>query len=212
MTDAVQRAKRYSKASVARLEAMANALYKLDAQKIEGDVVECGVWQGGHIVLARLISPKRRCWLYDTFEGMTEPGPHDVKRSGNKPPPDKAKSKKWTMASLEEVEGNLQREGLYDADRLRFIVGDVCLTLLNGNWLPNRIALLRLDTDWYASTKIELETLWPRLVPGGVMIVDDYGHWMGAKKAVDEYFSVVDPRVLGRLMRIDYTGVWVEKR
>ena len=69
-------------------------------------------------------------------------------------------------------------------------------------YLPGEIALLRLDTDWYKSTQHELIHLYPLLVGSGVLIIDDYGHWQGAKKAVDEYFS--DKKIL--LNRIDYTG------
>jgi hypothetical protein len=69
---------------------------------------------------------------------------------------------------------------------------------------PEKLAILRLDTDWYSSTKHELETLYPRLAEGGVLIVDDYGHYEGARRAVDEYFAETGQRVL--LSRIDYTG------
>jgi hypothetical protein len=69
---------------------------------------------------------------------------------------------------------------------------------------PDRLALLRLDTDWYASTRHELEQLYPRLVREGVLIVDDYGHWEGAREAVDEYFAANGPAPL--LQRVDYTG------
>ena len=109
---------------------MKQALRSIDQNNIDGDIVECGVWRGGHIMLARLLCPQRICWLYDTFEGMTPPGRYDVKRSGLKPPPDKARNKKWTMASLEEVIGNFKAENLYDESKLKFIVGDVSRTLL----------------------------------------------------------------------------------
>lgn len=201
--DSIAIAKRYSKASTERLDAMKLALETLDHQNIEGDIVECGVWKGGHIILARLISPNRTCWLYDTFAGMTQPGPHDRKRSGLKPPPDKAINKTWTMASLEEVIGNFKAENLYNESKLKFIVGDVMQTLFDPVNLPDKIALLRLDTDWYESTKIELEILFPRLAEKGILIVDDYGHWMGAKKAVCEYLG----QRVAQLERIDYTAV-----
>lgn len=204
----VEIAKKYSKASLKRLQTMSDALQKIDADNIEGDVVECGVWQGGHIILARLVSPLRQCWLYDTFEGMTEPGPHDMKVSGHKPPPGKALSKKWTMASLEDVINNFKATGTYDVNKLRFVVGDVLESLTYEEQLPSKIALLRLDTDWYESTKKEMKVLWPRLVSGGILIVDDYGHWMGAKKAVDEYLCAADRQ---RLKTIDYTAVWMTK-
>lgn len=201
----------YSKASIERLSHMRDALIRVDAEGIEGDVVECGVWRGGHIILARLVSPDRRCWLYDTFAGMPEPGPHDRKRSGNKPPPNKALSKKWTAASEGEVIDNLRRTDTFDPSRLRFIRGDVRDTLMEtGNW-PDKIALLRLDTDWYESTKVELEILWPRLEVGGELIVDDYGHWLGARKAVDDYMTQHVPDYRDRLRQIDYTAVALRK-
>jgi O-methyltransferase len=196
-------AKRYSKASHRRLHAMQLALQSLDHQHINGDIVECGVWRGGHIMLARIVSPQRTCWLYDTFTGMTAPGPFDRKRSGDVPPPNKALSKKWTAASLAEVIDNFKTHDLYDGDKLKFIVGDVAQTLLCPKNLPDKIALLRLDTDWYASTKIEMEILFPRLVPGGILIVDDYGHWMGARKAVQDYLG----ERIKQLIPIDYTAV-----
>ncbi len=205
----IEIAKQYSKASQERLQAMTDALRMIDEKKIEGDIVECGVWRGGHIILARMVSPDRRCWLYDTFEGMTQPGPYDMKVSGKKPPPGKALSKKWTMASLEEVTYNLRCAGVLDSYLTQFVVGDVLKTLDKIENLPDKIALLRLDTDWYESTKKELEILWPRLVSGGILIIDDYGHWLGARKAVDEYLCAADRQ---RLKPIDYTAVWMTKQ
>jgi O-methyltransferase len=211
MTTPIEIAKTYSKASMQRTVAMYDALRRIDAEAIAGDVVECGVWRGGQIMLARMVTPQRRCWLYDTFEGMTAPGPHDRKRSGNKPPAHKALSKSWTMASLDEVIGNFKLLSLYDESKLTFIVGDVCQTLLVPDNLPERIALLRLDTDWYESTKVELEVLWPRLVKGGVIIIDDYGHWLGVRKAVDEFFAHELPGFQNRLRQIDYTAYMMVK-
>ena len=225
MRDAVKIALDYSKASPERMRAMADALRYVDREDIEGDIVECGVWKGGHIILARLMSPSRSCWLFDTFSGMTKPGDHDLHRSG-KPALKKYQShveqngKPWAAVSVHEVRDNLKKEGAYDPERIRFVIGDVCQTLQQQD-LPDKISVLRLDTDWYESTKAELEILYPRLVSGGVLIVDDYGHWQGCKKAVDEYF--LDGRPLeqvppeeftpGRFWMADYTCmVWVKDR
>lgn len=200
--------KNYTKSGPERIEAMKSALRHIDLNNVTGDIVECGVWRGGNIMLARKMCPKRVCWLYDTFEGMTEPGPFDLKRSGNKPPPNKAISKNWTKASLEEVKSNFIEFNLYDITKMRFVIGDVCLTLLLEKNLPENIALLRLDTDWYQSTAVELRQLYPRLVSGGIMIVDDYGHWLGARKAVDDYLSAKE---IALLQKIDYTAVMMVK-
>ena len=74
-------------------------------------------------------------------------------------------------------------------NNIKFIEGEVEKTLLYEENLPKKISILRLDTDFYSSTKKELEILYPRLVSGGVCIIDDYGYWKGARQAVDEYFG-----------------------
>lgn len=210
----IEIAKRYSKASTQRLQAMHDALRRLDAAGISGDVVECGVWRGGHIILARMVSPQRHCWLYDTFDGMTKPGPHDVKaKATGRDDAEMLAQKKTpgTVAPLDDVKNYFSIEGVLDHSKLTFVQGDVCQTLLVPENMPDKIALLRLDTDWFESTKIELEVLWPRLVKGGVIIVDDYGHWLGARKAVQEYFAVHVPDFGKRLAMIDYTAAAMVK-
>ena len=199
--EAIEIAAPYSKCSRVRLTAMAKALAKLDATGIEGDVVECGVWQGGGVILSRLLSD-RIVWLYDTFTGMANPSEHDVTRKGYKMPEGKS------AATLLEVAANLERTGTLKSDMLRMVVGPVEETLLHKEHVPDKIALLHLDTDWYLSTKKELEVLWPRLQHKGIMIVDDYGHWKGAKRAVDGYFTAAHGH---SRINIDYTAIMVVK-
>ncbi len=197
----------YTKTGPERIAAMAAAVKAVEG--IEGDIVECGVWRGGNIILARKLAPERICWLYDTFAGMPEPDPVDINRSG-KPAMQGYETRKaagigWCAASLDEVIGYLQETGTYNPHKLRFVEGDVLETL--HQYPPEKIALLRLDTDWYASTKAELEVLYPRLQPGGILIVDDYGHWMGAQRAVKEYFGKDMPAFTW----IDYTAIQIVK-
>lgn len=197
----------YTMTSPARVQGMVTALEQIDRKGIKGDVVECGVWRGGNIILARLMSPDRVCWLYDTFAGMTKPDLEDITKSGKKSALDRycARQKDgrgWCVASLDDVKACLSETHTFDEARLRFVCGDVRHTLLDSTNLPERIALLRLDTDWYASTNIELEVLYPRLVDGGFLIVDDYGHWQGARRAVDEYFGDI-----GSFRRLDYSAI-----
>ncbi len=191
--------------------AMLDALRYVDAQGIEGDIVECGVWRGGNIILARKILPERECWLYDTFSGMTEPGPEDLRRSGKKASDSyhayKRDGRPWCEATLAEVRENFREADVLDDDLCHFIVGDVIETLLDPVNLPDTVSILRLDTDWNASTKIELEILYPRLAVGGVLIVDDYGHWLGARLAVDEYLR----SDTSLLTYIDYSSVMMVK-
>lgn len=188
-----------------RLDHFVDALQRLE---VPGDIVECGVWRGGAMMIARAIRPDRIVWLFDTFDGMTAPteadGPKALARWNTKT----TEGRKWVAASLDEVQTNFERAGLLDMDRLRFVVGPVEKTLVAGP-LPDRIALLRLDTDWHASTLASLVYLYPRLVPGGVLIVDDFGHWEGARRAVLQYF---DAETLGQLEMIDYTAVVLVKR
>jgi len=183
------------------------------AAKLPGDFVECGVWRGGSVMLMaatllRLGDTSRDLWLYDTFGGMTAPADEDVQAMSGRAAAEILLEHErtpddpfWGMAARETVERNLRRTG-YPFERFRLVEGDVAATL--PETAPAAIALLRLDTDWYASTRHELEHLYPRLVRGGVLIVDDYGYWRGARKATDELLATLRPRPL--LHRIDYTG------
>ena len=147
----------------------------------------------------------RDLYLYDTFEGMTEPTETDRSFDGMSAA-DQLQSTTpgngvWCYAGLEEVQANFATTG-YPAEKVRFVRGRVEDTI--PGVVPDSIALLRLDTDWYESTRHELIHLYPRLVPGGVLIIDDYGHWQGAKRATDEYFASAGTPVF--FHRLDYTG------
>jgi hypothetical protein len=200
----------YTKTGTERIAAMAAALAHIDEYEIPGAVVECGVWRGGNIILARKLSPHRICWLYDTFDGMSEPTDVDISRKGikalNSYHKKVKRGDKWAAVTVDEVRTNLQEMGVLDEDMLRFVVGKVEDTLRYEQNLPEKIALLRLDTDWYESTKVELDRLWPRLMPGGILIVDDYGHWAGSRKAVDDFFGKTV-----KIRHIDYSAVRIVK-
>jgi O-methyltransferase len=208
----VRRLRPYTLTSPERLFAVSSAIQYLVAQRIPGDIVECGVWKGGSMMAAALTLLKqndasRHLYLFDTFEGMTAPVQHDVDFQGSSAADQMKKAKKddaasiWAAVPLDEVKRNLASTG-YDPQKVHFIKGKVEDTL--PGQAPPGIAMLRLDTDWYESTRHELEHLFPRIVPGGILIIDDYGHWQGARKAVDEYFQ--EHRVPVFLSRIDFTG------
>ncbi len=93
----------------------------------------------------------------------------------------------WIYYSLDTVKNRLNSTG-YPQDKLHYIVGDVMNTLKDKSNIPDKIAILRLDTDWYESSKFELEQLYDNVVDGGVIIFDDYFHWEGQRKATDEFF------------------------
>lgn len=170
----------------------------VEAKQTRGAIVECGVWRGGNLALAGMLRNQlkfgREIWAYDTFAGMTAPTEHDQKAIGTVDTVKKFQSlqtsqhNEWCYASLEDVQANFAALVGPEA-QLRTVVGPVQETLCNEQNLPEEIALLRLDTDFYDSTKVEMEVLYPRLASGGVLIIDDYGEWAGARKAVDEYFD-----------------------
>lgn len=202
----------FTMTSVERMYALWQAVRHVQARGIAGDVVECGVWRGGSSMLAALAlldegERSRTLWLYDTFEGMSEPTEHDVDITGARMVDEwetyrgQEDSLMFAYGALDEVKRNMGSTA-YPAEQLRFVQGKVEETIPAE--APGQVALLRLDTDWYESTRHELEHLYPRLAPGGVLIIDDYGHWAGAREAVDEFFAGRDDAPL--LSRIDYTG------
>ena len=200
----------YTATSRERQWALLKAVQYVDRHAIPGDIVECGVWRGGNIMLAKMARADqglaRKYLLFDTFKGMTVPQNQDVDYRGERATEhfaayEREDHSEWGYASVQEVGRNLSSAGFAPGEAV-FCQGPVEETLRDSRNLPDRIALLRLDTDWYESTRIELEILYPRLVAGGVLIIDDYGHWEGARRAVDEYFGSKAPLFVA----VDYTG------
>jgi O-methyltransferase len=186
------------------------ARYTVEAD-VPGDIVECGVWRGGSSMMAALAlmsagGGDRRLWLYDTFEGMPEPGQRDVDPNGRSAHGEWERNRRndhndWCYSPLDEVRANILSVGI-TADAFELVQGRVEDTIPAR--APERIALLRLDTDWYESTRHELVHLFPRLSPGGTLLIDDYGHWEGVRAAVDEYRREQGINLL--LNRTDYAG------
>jgi hypothetical protein len=202
----------FTMTTVERMYSLWKSVHHLGAHGVEGDIVECGVWRGGSSMVAALAlleqgDRARRLHLYDTFEGMSAPTDQDVSIGGLSAAEnwDRIKQDRddpvLAYASLEEVKRNMASTG-FPADRVDYVQGKVEETI--PGHAPEKIALLRLDTDWYESTKHELDHLWSRLVPGGILIIDDYGDWIGARRAVDEFFAGRADAPL--LVRVDATG------
>ena len=193
--------KDFTMTSKERMYALYKSVEYLIKAGIPGDFIECGVWKGGSTMLiARtLLDLKvsdRKIYLYDTFEGMTQPKDCDYRIENNERAKDLLQQEQVKCyASLAEVEENMASTK-YPRENLCFVKGKVEETIPKTT--PSKIALLRLDTDWYESTKHELEHLFPLLSKNGVLIIDDYGYWAGSKKAVDEYFSN-NPILLNRI-------------
>ena len=216
--DIYRRVRPYTMTNLLRVDALVRGVRHVVERAVPGALVECGVWRGGSVLamllqLQRMGVHDRDVWLYDTFEGMTTPGAADTS------PFERPALQRWQDAvatgtrvwhqffrpesfNLGQVHQTLAATG-YPVERIHFVRGDVLETL--PAQAPERIALLRLDTDWYQSTRHELVQLYPRLALGGVLVIDDYGHWDGCRKAVDEYFAQgsVPPLLLNR---IDYSA------
>ena len=191
-----------------RVQALVDSVRYLERHQVPGAFVECGVWRGGSMMAAALAlsgASKREFFLFDTYEGMPPPSDVDIDFRGNTAERllnDPSLAGDITaVAHLDEVRRNMASTK-YPESQIHYIEGKVEDTI--PAMAPDQIALLRLDTDWYESTRHELEHLFPRLVSGGVLIVDDYGHWKGARQAVDEYLDSTGIRLL--LCRIDFTG------
>jgi len=193
-----------------RVFALRSAVEYVIGSEIPGAIVECGVWKGGSMMaVAKTLMEKgtqRTLYLFDTFDGMTEPSDADkdfrgVSATERLRHADRNTSLMWGYSPLDEVKNNIRKTG-YDEQLCVFVEGRVEQTIPDR--APPEIALLRLDTDWYESTSHEMQHLFPRLSVGGVLLIDDYGHWQGARKAVDQYLTENEVKLL--LHRIDYTG------
>ena len=203
----------FTMTSAERLWSLLNAVRYVVNENIPGDFAECGVWRGGSVMamakeLGSINVTDRKIWLYDTFAGMTEPTNNDIEAGTGVTASEMLSSTEigdgnnvWCVAGRADVEANVRSTG-YPFENFTFVEGDVALTLKSA--VPDQISLLRLDTDWYESTRIGLEVMYPRLAVGGVCILDDYGHWQGARKAVDEYFEALGHRPY--MHPIDYSG------
>lgn len=206
----------FTMTGIERVQALVNAVRYVVQARVEGAIVECGVWKGGSMMaVARTLlevgESHRELWLFDTFTGLTEPSDLDssaggltaksyINQAGNLA--GAHRESHLCIANVETVRVNLEATG-YPPSHLHFVVGDVLETLPVEELV--RIALLRLDTDWYESTRHELDHLFSKMTPGGVLICDDYNFWMGHRKAIDDYFSELGESLL--MCRIDSSAV-----
>ena len=206
-----QRCQPHTMTPIQRMYALYKAVEYVTRYDIPGDIVECGVWKGGSCMLCALELKRRgvmdrQIYLYDTFKGMAAPTAKDVAFEGvdmrhTWSNMQAGEHNTWCYSSLADVKHVITGTG-YPMERFTFVEGKVEDTI--PHTIPEKIAILRLDTDWYESTKHELIHLFPRLVQNGVLIIDDYGHWKGARAAVDEYFKEQLTPLM--LHRVDYAG------
>ncbi|MFQ5962318.1 MAG: TylF/MycF/NovP-related O-methyltransferase [Candidatus Methylomirabilales bacterium] len=188
---------KYTQTKIERAFALYKAVEFVTAHRIEGDLVECGVWRGGMVMLMayaleRFGDTSRHLHLFDTFKGMTEPSEIDVRAGSRKAARERwekrqaATHNKWGYVGIDDVRANMALTR-YPANNIHFHEGNVTKTLPCED--VKKISILRLDTDWYESTRHGLVHLYPKLAAGGFCIIDDYAEWEGARKAVDEYIA-----------------------
>ncbi len=209
----IEKVRPYTMTSNERLYGLIESVQYIIKNNIQGDFVECGVWKGGSMMaiaetLKHLGVTNRQLYLYDTFAGMTAPTEEDIDQLNRDASSQliqeagkKTESIVWAYSSLDEVKNNLAKTN-YPAELIHYVEGDVLLTI--PQTISTQIGLLRLDTDWYESTKHEMIHLYPKLVSKGVLIIDDYGFWKGSRKAIDEYIHEQNISLL--LHRMDETG------
>jgi O-methyltransferase len=181
---------------------------RIDEERVAGDVIECGVCNGGTAaILARFATRSpldRTLWLLDSFEGMPQTTEEDAASPYDGPAEAHIGKEKGDPRRVKEV---LRRVGA-DMKRVRIIPGWFQDTFPSVK--ASQIALLNIDADWYESVKLCLETFYDRVTPGGFISIDDYGYWPGCKRAVDEFFQA---RVLPyKLNQVNFTVHWFQKQ
>ena len=203
----LKKSEKYLNASVPNGFAIIQSLQHVKKNKIKGDIVETGVFHGGGLMLIshtlNYLKLKKKIWGYDTFAGVPKINIKKDRYLGKgkiKQINEEENENRKFYPSIEDVKNNLKKNGFVKLPKL--IKGDTKKTLKKEKNLPKKISLLRLDTDFYESTLSELKILYPRLSKNGVLMIDDYGHHAGCKKAVDEYFK--NKNIW--LHRVDYTA------
>jgi len=169
--------------SYARLRGLYDATRYLVKGGISGEVVECGLARGGSAAMIALtlqqLGATRKLWLFDTFSGLPQPTAAD---------PDFKIANRYAgtcRAGLAEVKSSLEQLGI--SEGIELVPGLFQETLPRS--AVKAIALLHLDGDWYESVKTCLDNLYDRVSLGGVIQFNDYGHWAGARKEVDEFIA-----------------------
>jgi O-methyltransferase len=209
-------ARRYTMTSAKRCRALWRICEEAITDKVVGSFVECGVWRGGSAgLMGKVIQNRaagRDLHLFDSFQGLPEPTPIDGsdasvysgdRASGQLAPIGQC------VADYQSVRNYLTEELGLPATMIHFHVGWFQDTVPKDSTTLGPIAVLRLDGDWYESTRICLEHLYPLISPGGIVILDDYYYWEGCSKATDEYR--VQMHIDAPLKRIDATACYWKK-
>jgi O-methyltransferase len=198
----------YTLVSTERINSLYRLAQRIEEERVPGDVIECGVCNGGTAaVLARFASRSpmnRKVWLFDSFQGMPGVTNEDGINVSGETPESHVGKEIGDLIRVTEV----LRKVRTNMDRVRVVPGWFQDTF--PSFKAREIALLNIDADWYESVKLCLHTFYDRVVPGGFVSFDDYGHWPGCKRAVDEFFEV--RQLPYKLIQVDYSAFWFQKK
>jgi O-methyltransferase len=198
----------YTMVTPSRLINLYQLVKDANARKLPGDIVECGVWNGGSAAIMgiacqedKIAANDREMWLFDSFQGLPRPGERDGKIERD------LYFGGWNKGDAEKVKKIFAKLNI-PLNKTRIIPGWFDVTLANAP--VNAIAVLHIDADWYDSVKVVLESLYDKVVPGGFIILDDYGTWQGCKKALADYFR--EQGIDGVIIKpIDGRGAYFQK-
>ncbi|MBA4367323.1 MAG: hypothetical protein C0403_06750 [Desulfobacterium sp.] len=209
----------YTLVGIGGLEATYKIARQLNRDNVEGDFFELGVARGGCAALIgktifdtdEPICPPRNLWLFDSFEGLPDPTKDDYDIAKGEGTGDHVHvlSKGSCLGTFEEVKKLMLDTMGFPADKVIFVKGWFQDTIPLYRDRIQKIALLRVDGDWYESTKCCLEGLYDKVVAGGVVIIDDYASCFGSRKAVDEFRA--EHKITAPLCPDGRGGVWFEK-
>ena len=197
----------YTMIGMKRLNNLRFCIEKVLEQDIPGDFIEAGAWRGGATIYMRAILKShqvtdRTVWVADSFEGLPSPD------AENYPVDENAKLHEYEelAVSVEQVQSNFDRYGLLD-NQVQFLKGWFKDTLPDAP--IEKLAILRIDADLYESTMQALENLYPKLSPGGYVIIDDYVFYERCRIAVNDYRR--EHGIEEEVKNIDWSGVYWRK-
>jgi len=196
----------YTMLSYARLSKLYETASYLQRERVKGNFVECGVWNGGSAGMVASVAKNdtnRHCWLFDSWEGLPKPTEYDISYT------EEQGKEGMALGSEERVRELLLYKLKLNQEMIHLVKGWFNDTLPSHKKYIGRIALLHLDCDWYKSVKFCLDELYASVSSGGYIFIDDYGHWIGCKKATDEFIEERNLEI--DLTKIDYTGVYFQK-
>ena len=194
----------YTLLQIPRLNAIYFFTNAIDSFRIEGDIVECGVWNGGSAAIMAYVSNnsiyKRKIWLFDSFLGLPPPTAKDTAKAFKRYFPG------MCSGSRRRVEEILSALKIFPV-RTYIVEGWFADTFPKAR--VERIAILHIDADFYESVKLSLEKFYPAVQRGGYIVLDDYGTWEGCKAAADEFLTQQTQPI--NLMRIDKNAYYFRK-